>query len=246
MTGEYEGEENHLRRWSRMTELTVMLVTILGGVAVAVTAKPEDSGGVPSLRCRDTGLCLLPPAGCSFYPFFFLLPVCLSRSPYRYPQLFLSFNCYGPFSLKTVGLSLSRSLLPFFCLFFSLLHSGGIYRGRRSRVDPGPSHRFPCMGRTSPALSRCRQRWPMEASLAGHGCSCISSWGGWRLVLVLIEYMGGRGRDKGKKTKLIFPCCMSRGRRRRNSVASKRHRFISFCFWNAWNGVVFLKIRRFI
>ena len=112
-----------------MTELTVMLVTILGGVAVAVTVKPEDSGGVPSLRCRDTGLCLLPPAGCSFYPFFFLLPVCLSRSPYRYPQLFLSFNCYGPFSLKTVGLSLSLGLSFPFSVFFFLFYIRAVFIG---------------------------------------------------------------------------------------------------------------------
>ena len=35
-------------------------------------------------------------------------------------------------------------------------------------------------------------------------------------------------RDKGKKTKkLLFPYCTSRGRRRRNSAALKRHRFVS-------------------
>jgi hypothetical protein len=31
------------------------------------------------------------------------------------------------------------------------------------------------MGCTSPALPLSRKRWPMEASLAGHGCSGISS-----------------------------------------------------------------------
>jgi hypothetical protein len=55
------------------------------------------------------------------------------------------------------------------------MRSGGIYRGRGSGVDPAPSHRRPYMGCTSPALPRRRQRWLMEASLVGHGCSGISS-----------------------------------------------------------------------
>jgi hypothetical protein len=81
------------------------------------------------------------------------------------------------------------------------------------------------MGRTSPALPRRRQRWPMEASLVGHGCFGISSWDGWRLIFAL-KHVGGR--DKGKKTKLLFPCCTSKGRRRRNSATSKQHHFIFF------------------
>jgi hypothetical protein len=55
------------------------------------------------------------------------------------------------------------------------MRSSGIYRGRGSGVDPAPSHRRPCMGCTSPALPQRRHRWPMEASLAGHDCSNISS-----------------------------------------------------------------------
>ena len=39
-----------------MAGLTVMLVTVLGGVVVAVTRKPDDSGGASSLRCRDNSL----------------------------------------------------------------------------------------------------------------------------------------------------------------------------------------------
>jgi hypothetical protein len=58
------------------------------------------------------------------------------------------------------------------------LHSGGIYRGRGSGVDPAPSYRCLCMGRTSPAPLRRRLRWPMVASLAGHDFSAFSSWGG--------------------------------------------------------------------
>jgi len=109
-----------------------------------------------------------------FLPFLRLpLSVSLSISP------IFGFYCFGSFSLNTVGFSLSVSL-PIFCRSFlppplSLLRSGGIYRGRGSGVDPAPSHRRPCMGCTSPTLPRRRQRWPMEASRARHGCSGISS-----------------------------------------------------------------------
>jgi len=185
-------------------------------------------------------------------------------SPPVYP--FCSFSSFSPFvslsflvdipcfcvsqfrsflSLHSQFLSLSfPPFLLFFSSFllFSLLRSGGIYRGRGSRVDPTPSHRRPCMGCTSPALPRRRQWWPMEASLVGHGCSGISSWDGWCLTLAL-KHVGGR--DKGKKIKLFFPCCTSRGGRRRNNTALKRHRFVLF-FSNAWNIVVLLKTRRFI
>jgi hypothetical protein len=44
---------------------------------------------------------------------------------------------------------------------------------------------------------------------------------GWRPVLVLTEHVG-RDREeetRKKKQKLNFPCCMFRGRRRRNSAA---------------------------
>jgi len=37
-----------------MAELTIVLATVLGGAAVAVTEKPDDSGGSSSPRCRDT------------------------------------------------------------------------------------------------------------------------------------------------------------------------------------------------
>jgi len=67
---------------------------------------------VPLLRGVETPVCVFSPLPvCSFCPFFFLLPVCLSWSPYRYPYYF------GPFSLNIVGLSLSVSL-PIFCSLF--------------------------------------------------------------------------------------------------------------------------------
>jgi len=43
---------------------------------------------------------------------------------------------------------------------------------------------------------------------------------GWRPILVLTGHVGSkRGRNKEEKTKLPFPCCTSRGRRRRNNAA---------------------------
>ena len=82
---------------------------------------------VPLLRGVETPVCVFSPLPvCSFCPFFFLLPVCLSWSPYRYPYYF------GPFSLNIVGLSLSVSL-PIFCslfLFFFFMFSSllsGLY-----------------------------------------------------------------------------------------------------------------------
>ena len=156
-----------------MAELMVTLVTVLGGV-------PAADGG-SRRRC------------CGFFfflmqrPLFFLSPRYLlflsSVSPLLFPFLSRKPFCFSlsvsPFFLKndrTLSLGLPFFFLPFFSFPpLSLLHSGGIYRGRGSGVDPAPSHRRLCMGCTSPALPRRRQRWPMEASLAGHGCSGISS-----------------------------------------------------------------------
>jgi hypothetical protein len=54
---------------------------------------------------------------------------------------------------------------------------------------------------------------------------------GWRLVLVLTGHVGRSEKEEetnGKEQKLLFPCCVSRGRRKRNSAVSKWHRFIFF------------------
>ena len=156
-----------------MAELTVMLVNVLGGVAVAVTVKPNASSGASSPLCRDTSQCLLPHRFTSSVLFLpsprLSLSVSLSISP-----VFLV-STVSVVSLSTLSISLSRfpSLFSPVFLFFSFRVT--IYRGKGSGVDPAPSHRCPCMRRTSPALSRRRQRWPMEASLAGHDCFGISS-----------------------------------------------------------------------
>ena len=44
---------------------------------------------------------------------------------------------------------------------------------------------------------------------------------------------GGRGVDPASSHRRLgmVPCCKSEGRRRRNSAASKRHRFVSFVFF---------------
>jgi len=59
-------------------------------------------------------------------------------------------------------------------------------------------------------------------------CLLIMRRCGWRPVLVLIGHVGSEREEEtnGKEQKLIFPCCVSRGRRKRNSAVSKRHRFI--------------------
>jgi len=208
----------------------VMLVIVLGGVVVAVTMKPSDSSGASSPLCRDTSRCLLPPPVYLFCPFSSFSPSVSLGLPVDIPGFwFVLFRSF--LSQHCRFLSLSVSLTVFYHFFLSFLSSSfrvTIYRGRGSGVDPSPSHCRPCMGRTSPALPLSWQRWPMEASLAGHGCSGISSWDGWPLILAL-KHVGGR--DKGKKTKLLFPCCTSRGRRRRrrrNSAASKQHHFVFF------------------
>jgi len=168
-----------------MAELTVVLVTVLGGAAVAMTVRPSDSSGASNseaLHCAETPVGVSFPAGLSLLFFFSLLPVCLSQFPSRYsPVFFLCFSV-SVVSLSTQLVSLSRFPSPFSALFSFLLASHSfpllrvtIYRGRGSGVDPAPSHRCPCMGRTSPALLRCWPWWLMEASLAGHGCSGISS-----------------------------------------------------------------------
>ena len=153
-------------------------MTILGSATMAVTVKPNDSNDTSSPPCRDTSWCFLPRR---FIPSVLFLPSpSLSLSVSQSISPIFVFLSFGHFSLNTIGFSLSlfpSRFLPFF-LFSSPFFSpslGGIYRGRGSKVDPAPSHRCPCMVRTLPTLPRCRQRWPMEVSLAGHGCSSISS-----------------------------------------------------------------------
>ena len=158
-----------------MVELTVVLVIVLGGAAVAVAVKPSDSSNASSPLCRDTNRCFLPRQFIPFIPFLPSPSLSLSVSQSISPVfVFLSFD---RFSLNTIGFSLSQfpSYFSSFPLPFFSPGLGGIYRGRGSKVDPAPSHRCPCMVRTLPTLPRCRQRWPMEVSLAGHGCSSISS-----------------------------------------------------------------------
>jgi len=217
-----------------------MTVAVLGGAAVAMTVRPSDSSGASSPLCRDTSRRFLP---CRFFLFILFLPssrlylsVSLSISPVFW---FLCFGCSSLSLSRSVSLSFGFSplLLPFslFSLPFSFLflppffflHSDGIYRGRGSWKDPAPSHRCAWGGKpplylvTAPAETSngdvaCRTR-PL--------CLLVMRSCRWRPVLAL-KHVGGR--DKGKKIKLPFPCCTSRGRRRRNSVASKRHRFIFF------------------
>ena len=96
-----------------MVELTVVLVTVLGGATVAVTMKPSDSSNASSPLCRDTSRCFLLRR---FIPYVLFLPsprlsllVSQSISPVF---VFLSFT---RFSLNTISFSL--------CLFVSLLFS---------------------------------------------------------------------------------------------------------------------------
>jgi hypothetical protein len=143
-----------------------MLVAVPGGaavaMAVAVTVRLSDSSGASSPLCRDTSRRFLP---CRFIPSVLFLPsprLSLSVSQSISPVfVFLGFD---RFSLYPVGFSLS--VFPHFSTIFSPSFSSfrvAIYRGRGSGVDPAPSHHCPCMGRTSPALPRHWQRWPMEA-----------------------------------------------------------------------------------
>jgi len=51
-------------------------------------------------------------------------------------------------------------------------------------------------------------------------CLLIMRRCGWRPVLVLTGHVGSEREEEtnGKEQKLLFPCCVSRGRRRRNSA----------------------------
>jgi hypothetical protein len=98
-----------------MAELTVMLVTVLGGAVVAVNGKPDDNGGASSPRRRDTSLCLLPSAGLLLLSLFLPSPrlsLSVSLSISLLFQSLLSQHC------RFVSLSVS---LPVFCNFFLLL-----------------------------------------------------------------------------------------------------------------------------
>jgi len=213
-----EGKGIYLRWWSWMAELTMVLVTVLGG------GDGETQWQQRGFRCVEIPIGVLFPR--RFYPFY---PFS-SFSPTVSLSLRVDIPGFFWFLLsRSVSLSLGWFLSPFaavFFLFFFLLRSGGIYRGRGSGVDPASSHRCPCMGRTSPAPLRRRLRWPMVASLARHDFSAFSSWGGASGVRFWLYRARGEEEPRGRKRNFFFPCCTSRGRRRRNSAASKRHRFV--------------------
>jgi len=72
----------------------------------------------------------------------------------------------------------------------------------------------------------CTTVAPAEVASGGVACGArllcllIMRRCGWRPILVLTGHVGSkRGRNKEEKTKLPFPCCTSRGRRRRNNAA---------------------------
>ena len=104
-----------------MVELTVVLVTVLGGTTMAVTVKPSDSSGASSPLYRDTSRCFLPRRFIPFIPF--LPSPCLSLSTLSVSQsispvfVFLSF---GRFSLSLgfppIFYCFSSFPLPFFPL----------------------------------------------------------------------------------------------------------------------------------
>jgi hypothetical protein len=99
-----------------MAELTVMLVTVLGGVAVAVTVKPSDSSGASSLLCRDTSWCLLPLPVYLFCPFSSFFPSVSLGLPVDIPGFwFLLFRSFLSQHCRFLSLSVS---FPIFCRFF--------------------------------------------------------------------------------------------------------------------------------
>jgi hypothetical protein len=92
-----------------------MLVTVLDGVAVAVTGKPDDSGGASSPRCRDISLCLPPPPR-RFAPSVFCSSFSASVSPpgFSFPLFLLSVSfllppLFSPVFFLFVFISLSLS-----------------------------------------------------------------------------------------------------------------------------------------
>jgi hypothetical protein len=99
-------------------------VTVLGGVAVVVVVKPSDSSGASSsIHCVETLVGVFSPRWFTSSILFFLLPVCFSRSPCRYPRFLVSTVSVVSLSTLLVSLSLSLSLslsvsLLVFCRFF--------------------------------------------------------------------------------------------------------------------------------
>ena len=199
-----------------MAELTVMLVTVLGGAVVAVNGKPDDNGGASSPRRRDTSLCLLPSAGLLLLSLFLPSPrlsLSVSLSISLLFRSLLSQHC------RFVSLSVS---LPVFCNFFLLLFflSGRYLLGQGERGRPCLVPSLPMHG----AHVSCSATAPAEVANGGvaYGARLL-----WHHIMRRVASSFGsnkaRGREREeeineKEQKLIFPCCMSRGRRRRNSA----------------------------
>ena len=140
-----------------------------------------------------------------------------------FPLFFFVSTFSVPFSLP-LSLSKNPSVSLFsvsLLLLLFLLCSGSIYRGKGSGIDLALSHH--CTWGTQ---SSCFITTPGEVANGGVACMTrllcllIMRRCGWRLVLVVAEHMRGRGRNKGKKIFFLFPCCTSRGRRRRRNSAT--------------------------
>jgi len=132
-----------------MAELTVMLVIILGGVAVAVTVKPSDSSSASSPLCRDTSRCLLPPPVYLFCPFLPSPRLSLSRFPSPFSTTSSSLFFLPPFGSLFIGAGGAGSTLP-----------------RPIAAHAWGAHRLLCHGADSGGQWRRRLRG--TAALASH------------------------------------------------------------------------------
>jgi len=168
--------------------------------------------------CRDTNRCPLPLPVYPFYPFSSFSPTVSLGFPVDIPGFFCVSQFRSFLSLRSWFLSLSFP--PFSVVLFPSYSSFRvtIYRGKGSEVDPAPSHRYPCMGRTSPALLWRRPRWPMEASLAWR----VASGFGFNRARGERE----RGRNKRKRTKTSLPLLRVQGKKEEEQCRLKRHCFV--------------------
>jgi len=216
-----EGKGIYLRRWSRMAELTVVLATVLGGAAVAITEKPDDSSGSSSPRRRDTRPLRFTPS--------VLFSVCLSRSLCWYPRF--SVSTVSVPSLSTLLVSLSRFPSPFSAVFSLLLLPFGslfIGAGGAGSTLPRPiaahawgARLLHCCGAGRGGQWRRRLRGTTSLSAHHEEVRVVSGFGFNRA-----RGERERGRNKRKRTKTSLPLLRVQGKKKEEQCRLKRHCFV--------------------
>jgi len=231
-----EGKGIYLRRWSRMAELTVVLATVLGGVAVAVTEKLDDSDSSSSPRRRDTRpLRFTPSVLFSSFSSFASLGLSVDIPDFRFLlfRFLLSQHCrFLSLGFPPHFLSFFPSPPFLFCVRVVFIEAGGA--GRPCPIPSPPMHGVHvAYFATAPT------------AVANGGVACETRLL-WHLIMRWVASDFGskaRGRKRqGEENKTFLPLLHVQGKKKKKQCRLKTTPFrpFFFVFSNAWNDIVLL------